>query len=53
MNVDDEEEEVVNKHDEILLGSRREIGNNTSDESHELSAIKRIENILSDHLFRN
>ena len=33
-----------------LLESHQEIGNNTSDESHELSAIKRIENILSDHL---
>ena len=50
MNVDDEEEEVFNKHDEILLESCQEIVNKTNDESHELSVIKRIENIVSDHL---
>ena len=46
MNMDDDVEELVNKHDEILLESQQEILNKTSDESHELSAIKRIEKIL-------
>ena len=50
MNVDDVEEELVNKHDEILLENCQEIVNKTSDEFHELSAIKRIANILHVHL---